>query len=102
MSCILGLDISKETIDGFLLSERGEAWKQIANNSKGIEQLKRWLVNRHVRELHVCMEAYPEPITRTSLKRWQMLVSRECCQSIAGESILAEHVSRKTTTRSLC
>ncbi len=57
MSCILGLDISKETIDGFLLSERGEAWKQIANNSKGIEQLKRWLVNRHVRELHVCMEA---------------------------------------------
>jgi transposase len=54
----LGLDISKETIDAVVLDlEDAAVWRKISNNAKGIGQLKRWLKNRHVGEVHVCMEA---------------------------------------------
>ncbi len=52
---ILGLDISKDTIDACLLE--GETWKKVSNNEKGFAQLKSWLKNRRVGEVHVCMEA---------------------------------------------
>ncbi len=52
---VLGLDISKATIDAYLLDN--EASKRIANNEKGFEQLKHWLKNRQVADVHVCMEA---------------------------------------------
>jgi len=52
---ILGLDISKDTIDACLL--RDDAWKKVSNNPKGFELLKRWLKNRRADEVHLCMEA---------------------------------------------
>jgi transposase len=57
MAAALGLDISKETIDACLLDDRGEHVKKISNNAKGIVQLQRWLENRKVKDVHVCMEA---------------------------------------------
>lgn len=54
---ILGIDISKDTIDAVLLSEASEVWKKFPNNLKGCEQLKRWLKNRKAVDVHVCMEA---------------------------------------------
>lgn len=57
MTAILGLDISKETIDACLLDDRGEVSKKVANRPKGFEQLKRWLRNRRVDDVRVCMEA---------------------------------------------
>lgn len=57
MAAILGLDISKETIDAYLLDDRGESSKKISNNAKGFKQLKQWLTNRRAKDVHVCMEA---------------------------------------------
>jgi len=57
MAAILGLDISKETVDACLIDAAGEHSKKVSNNAKGFEQLKRWLQNRRVKEVHVCMEA---------------------------------------------
>lgn len=57
MAAILGLDISKDTIDACLLDERGENSKKISNNARGFTQLKRWLTNRRVKDVQVCMEA---------------------------------------------
>jgi transposase len=52
---IVGLDISKDTIDACLLHD--DLWKKIPNNAKGFEQLKRWLKNRRATDVHFCMEA---------------------------------------------
>ena len=57
MAAYLGLDVSKETIDAFLLDDRGEGSKKTSNNAKGFLQLKRWLENRRIKDVHVCMEA---------------------------------------------
>lgn len=57
MTVVLGLDISKETIDACLVDERGEHAKKVSNNSKGFAQLKRWVQNRKAKDVHVCMEA---------------------------------------------
>ena len=57
MAAALGLDISKETIDACLLDDRGEHVKKVSNNAKGVAQLQRWIENRKVKDVHVCMEA---------------------------------------------
>lgn len=57
MATVLGLDISKETIDACLIDARGEHTKKITNNASGFRQLKRWLENRRVKDVHICMEA---------------------------------------------
>ena len=57
MTATLGLDISKDTIDACLLDARGEVSKKVSNRPKGFVQLQRWLRNRRVGEVHVCMEA---------------------------------------------
>jgi transposase len=57
MAAILGLDISKETIDACLLSDGTELAKKVSNNAKGFAQLKKWLENRRLKNVHVCMEA---------------------------------------------
>jgi transposase len=57
MAAILGLDISKDTIDACLLSDGSEHAKKVSNNAKGFLQLKKWLENRRSKDVHVCMEA---------------------------------------------
>lgn len=57
MVAILGLDISKDTIDACLLSNDAELAKKVSNNVKGFAQLKKWLENRRVKDVHICMEA---------------------------------------------
>jgi transposase len=57
MAAVLGLDISKQTIDACLIDARGEISKKVTNNAKGFAQLRRWLTNRRTTDVHVCMEA---------------------------------------------
>ncbi len=54
---ILGIDVSKDTVDAALLTDEGQVWKKVSNNAKGFEQLKRWLTNRKAKDVHACMEA---------------------------------------------
>jgi transposase len=57
MAAILGLDISKDTIDAYLLTDTNVPSKKVPNNAKGFAQLKSWLKNRKIADVHVCMEA---------------------------------------------
>lgn len=57
MAAVLGLDISKDTIDACLLAEDVELAKKVSNNAKGFAQLRKWLENRRVKDVHICMEA---------------------------------------------
>jgi transposase len=57
MASFLGIDLSKETFHASLLDDHAEAKKVFPNTSKGFEQLTAWLKNRHVADVHICMEA---------------------------------------------
>jgi transposase len=58
---ILGIDISKLSMDVTLLKGEAGNWqrlhKRFANNEQGIQQLLAWLVSQEVVGLQVCMEA---------------------------------------------
>jgi len=53
----LGIDISKQTFNAHLSSEKGEAKKSFPNSIVGFKQLEAWLRNRKVDRAAVCMEA---------------------------------------------
>ncbi len=55
---ILGIDVSKNTLDVTLLDEQGQKQAgQFTNTSKGLRALKKWLKKRAGGTLQVCMEA---------------------------------------------
>lgn len=57
MEAILGIDVGKSDLHAaVLLGER--TWsKSFANNSKGLGQLRAWLKNHKVDQVHACMES---------------------------------------------
>jgi len=57
MSNILGIDVSKATLDLVLLNEEGKSHKVISNDLAGLKALDKWLVSRHVDRVHACLEA---------------------------------------------
>jgi len=54
---ILGIDISKRSMDVTLVREGKRLHERFENTASGIKQLLQWLVEQPVSELHVCMEA---------------------------------------------
>jgi transposase len=54
---ILGIDISKLSMDVTLHKGEQRLHKRFANNEQGIQHLLAWLVSQEVCHLHVCMEA---------------------------------------------
>ena len=53
----LGIDISKEQFDVFLMDGQ-ETWSgQFDNQKQGFRQLSKWLKKRKVKQMHACMEA---------------------------------------------
>jgi transposase len=55
---ILGVDVSKDTIDVTLGdAPKGKEYHQFANNKAGFRALRKWLGQRNISKLHVCMEA---------------------------------------------
>lgn len=54
---VLGIDISKKTIDVFLVTESEGLSAEFSNNKTGFRKLKRWIKGQGVRELYACMEA---------------------------------------------
>jgi len=57
-SAVLGIDVSKKTLDVTLLTEKGgKRRKRIANTTAGIESLKTWLQKQTSNVVHVCMES---------------------------------------------
>lgn len=57
MQSILGIDVSKDTLDVVLLMEQKQTHKVIHNNLEGFKQLDRWLISQQADQLHACLEA---------------------------------------------
>ena len=54
---ILGIDVSKDTLDVALLHDEQLLHIQIENNDKGFKILSQWLHKHRVQTVHACMEA---------------------------------------------
>ena len=57
MSAILGIDISKDTFDAVLLLNEQSAYQQFENNPDGFDQLRAWLAEHNLDELHALIES---------------------------------------------
>jgi transposase len=54
---ILGIDVSKDTLDVCLLVKEQSHQGRFANRPEGHQRLLRWLRKRRVRSLRACLEA---------------------------------------------
>lgn len=55
---VLGIDVSKKTLDVTLLTQKGgKKRKRVTNNTTGIATLIEWLSRQSPGDVHVCMEA---------------------------------------------
>lgn len=57
MQHILGIDVSKDKLDLILLNEAGKFHLVISNDLAGFKALDKWLISRHVEQVHACLEA---------------------------------------------
>ena len=58
LSAVLGVDVSKKTLDVTLLNEKGgKRRKRFANTTAGIKALLAWLQRQTAGVVHVCMES---------------------------------------------
>ena len=57
MQSILGIDVSKSTLDLVLIIERGSFHRKISNTSQGYQQLGKWLADHQAGKVHACLEA---------------------------------------------
>jgi len=54
---VLGIDVGKRDLHAALLQGDRAASKSVPNSHAGMEQLRMWLKNRNVEDVHVCLEA---------------------------------------------
>lgn len=57
MQNILGIDVSKNTLDVVLVAENGNHHKVVDNSVQGYCRLETWLKGHDVEEVHACLEA---------------------------------------------
>lgn len=57
MQSILGIDVSKDTLDAILLIENRNYHKVISNDHKGYLFLEKWLKGHRAGQVHACLEA---------------------------------------------
>lgn len=57
MQSILGIDVSKASLDVVLLLEAKKVHAVFSNDQKGFKQLNRWLISQQAGEVHACLEA---------------------------------------------
>jgi transposase len=54
---VLGIDVSKKTLDAALIFENKVLSKQFKNSSEGFKSLAVWLVCLQIEQVHACLEA---------------------------------------------
>ena len=57
MQSILGIDVSKSTLDVVLIGESGSSHRKISNTSQGYHQLEKWLEDHEAGKVQACLEA---------------------------------------------
>ncbi|WP_249967807.1 transposase, partial [Neisseria sp. HMSC071A01] len=55
---VIGLDVSKDTIDATLITTKGSKdYIKISNNNEGFENLINWIKTKRIRKIAISMEA---------------------------------------------
>jgi transposase len=54
---VLGIDVSKDTLDVVLEKESNSAYASFTNNAVGFAKLTRWLISQGAGQVHACLEA---------------------------------------------
>ena len=54
---VLGIDVSKRTLDAALIFEARTLCKQFKNSADGFRSLADWLASLEIKQVHVCLEA---------------------------------------------
>lgn len=54
---VLGIDVSKDTLDMVLLKDQSNAYASFTNNEVGYRKLSRWLISQNAGWVHACLEA---------------------------------------------
>ncbi|MRR30708.1 IS110 family transposase [bacterium] len=54
---VLGIDVSKDTLDVVLLKEETNTYASFSNNPVGFGKLARWLISQGAGQVHACLEA---------------------------------------------
>jgi transposase len=54
---VLGIDVSKRTLDVALIFEGRTLCKQFKNSADGFESLADWLASLQIKQVHACLEA---------------------------------------------
>ena len=54
---VLGIDVSKRTLDVALIFEARTLCKQFKNSTDGFRSLADWLVSLEIKQVHACLEA---------------------------------------------
>lgn len=57
MGSVLGIDVSKASLDVVLITGSRPQHKVFKNEAQGIQRLQNWLAAQAVKQLHVCLEA---------------------------------------------
>lgn len=57
MQNILGIDVSKDTLDLVLITSKGSFHKVINNQPQGYQSLAKWLKSQQAGQVHACLEA---------------------------------------------
>jgi transposase len=57
MQNIIGIDVSKDTLDVVLIHDKGQKHKTFSNDTTGYNQLHQWLVSLRIEQVHACLEA---------------------------------------------
>ncbi len=54
---VLGIDVSKRTLDVALIFEARTLCKQFKNSTDGFRSLADWLASLEIKQVHACLEA---------------------------------------------
>ena len=54
---VLGIDVSKKTLDAALIFDNRTLSKQFSNTPEGLQSLAAWLESLGIRQVHACLEA---------------------------------------------
>jgi transposase len=54
---VIGIDVSKDTLDVVLLKDSNSAYASFSNSPVGFGKLSRWLISQSAGQVHACLEA---------------------------------------------
>ena len=88
---VLGIDVSKDTLDVALLVADRPLHKHFENSSLGHQQIVQWLRKQHTDEVHVCLEAtgqYGEGVA-------EYLYQQSCAVSVVNPARIKHYGNSK-------